>query len=305
MKVIAILGAAIALSVSGTHAHSSDPSRIQQGQAWLQQLVGEWDAEFTMLGQVKAPGSEVVRAEGNHWVVAETKIAMLGTPFSGRLSLGFDEAQEQFHATWIDSTGGHLWIYEASLNEARDTLTLETEGPSPTDLEKTARYREVIRITGENTRTFTSTVETEDGEWMEILATEYKRSENSEREPQGGETEVELEVQFLEIVTEDQAATCDALTKLHGVQFGEPDPSVGNARTAALEGGGRISVREPMAAHETPVVRPYVLVDDIEAAVKVAEAAGGQIAMGATEIPGQGRFAIYFLGGVQYGLWEL
>ena len=57
-------------------------------------------------------------------------------------------------------------------------------------------------------------------------------------------------------------------------------------------------------ATEEPVVRPYVLVDDVETAVEAARDAGGQIAMTATEIPGGGRFAIYFQGGIQYGLWE-
>ena len=103
----------------------------------------------------------------------------------------------------------------------------------------------------------------------------------------------------------DVDATCAALENLHGVRFGEPEAALGNARTATLEGGGRVGVRAPMREDEAPVVRPYVLVDDIEAAVKAAEAAGGQVAMPATEIPGHGKFAIYFQGGIQYGLWEL
>ena len=111
-------------------------------------------------------------------------------------------------------------------------------------------------------------------------------------------------IQYLEIVTSDVDATCSALAKVHGVTFGEPVAEFGNARTAALESGGRIGVRAPMAEHEEPVVRTYVLVDDIEAAVKAAEAAGGEFAMRATEIPGGGKFAIYFLGGHQFGLWE-
>lgn len=112
-------------------------------------------------------------------------------------------------------------------------------------------------------------------------------------------------VQYLEIVTPDVEATCDALAQMHGVSFGEPVPELGNARTAALAGGGRIGVRAPMRETEEPVVRPYVLVDDIEAAVQAAEAAGGEFAMLPTEIPGHGRFAIYLLGGIQHGLWEL
>ena len=112
-------------------------------------------------------------------------------------------------------------------------------------------------------------------------------------------------VQYLEIVTPDVDATCEALERLHDVSFGATDSGLGNARTAALENGGRIGVRAPMRTDEEPVVRPYVLVDDIEAAVRAAAAAGGEIALPATEIPGHGTFAIYILGGIQHGLWQL
>ncbi len=114
-----------------------------------------------------------------------------------------------------------------------------------------------------------------------------------------------MHVQYLEIVTSDVDATCEVLAKVHGVTFGAPEAGFGNARIAALESGGRIGVRAPLAEHEQPVVRPYLLVDDIDAAVGAAEAVGGLIAMPATEIPGDGKFAIYILGGIQHGLWQL
>jgi predicted enzyme related to lactoylglutathione lyase len=119
------------------------------------------------------------------------------------------------------------------------------------------------------------------------------------------EKEKAMQVHYLEIVTADVDATCGALEELHGVSFGEPDATLGNARTAALKDGGRIGVRAPMHAAEEPVVRPYVLVDDVEAAVEAAEAAGGEVALPATEIAGGGKFAIYFQGGIQHGLWQL
>ena len=111
-------------------------------------------------------------------------------------------------------------------------------------------------------------------------------------------------VQYLEVVTSDVDATCKALAQLHGVTFSEADAALGNARTAALASGGRIGVRAPLAAHEEPGVRPYVLVDDIESAVGNAEAAGAVIAMASTELAGHGKFAIYILGGIQHGLWQ-
>jgi uncharacterized protein len=122
---------------------------------------------------------------------------------------------------------------------------------------------------------------------------------------QASKMEKAMLVQYLEIVTPDVDATCSTLEKLHGVRFGGPEAALGKARTAKLKDGGRIGVRAPLRADEEPVVRPYVLVDDIESAVKAAEAAGAEFAMYPTEIPGHGKFAIYFQGKIQYGLWEL
>jgi predicted enzyme related to lactoylglutathione lyase len=111
-------------------------------------------------------------------------------------------------------------------------------------------------------------------------------------------------VQYMEIVTPDVDATCSAMESLHGVSFGAPDAVLGNARTATLEGGGMIGVRAPMHDGEHPVARPYVLVEDIEAAVEAARASGAEIAVPPMELPGHGKCAIYVLGGIQHGLWQ-
>ncbi|MCR9245818.1 MAG: hydroxylase [bacterium] len=111
-------------------------------------------------------------------------------------------------------------------------------------------------------------------------------------------------IQYLEIVTPDVNATCESLGQVHGVNFGEPDPGFGNARIAELRSGGRMGVRAPMRSDEAPVVRPYLLVEDIAAAVKAAEAAGAQVAIPPMEMPGHGKFAIYILGGIEHGLWQ-
>ena len=114
-----------------------------------------------------------------------------------------------------------------------------------------------------------------------------------------------MQVQYLEIVTPDVDATCGALEKLHGVSFSAPEAGLGNARTARLGGGGLIGVRAPMHESEAPVVRPYILVEDIESAVEAAKAAGCEIAHPPMEIPGRGKFAIYIQGGIHHGLWQL
>lgn len=114
-----------------------------------------------------------------------------------------------------------------------------------------------------------------------------------------------MQIHYLEIVTAEVEAVCAAYAAADGVQFGEPDAGLGNARTAALPGGGLVGVRAPMHEAEEPVVRPYWLVDDIEAAVAAAVKAGGEVAHPPMEIPGHGTFAIYIQGGVHHGLWQL
>jgi predicted enzyme related to lactoylglutathione lyase len=113
-----------------------------------------------------------------------------------------------------------------------------------------------------------------------------------------------MQIHYLEIVTKEVDAVCAAYAATNGVKFGEPDAGLGNARTAALPDGGLVGVRAPMHDAEEPVVRPYWLVDDIEAAVATAVKSGGEVAHPPLEIPGRGTFAIYIQGGIQHGLWK-
>lgn len=114
-----------------------------------------------------------------------------------------------------------------------------------------------------------------------------------------------MPIHYLEVVTTEVDAVCAAYTAAHSLSFGEPVAALGNARTSELPGGSLVGVRAPMAEHESPVVRPYWLVDDIEAAVAEAEQAGALIAHPPLNIPGYGTFAIYFAGDTQHGLWQL
>ena len=114
-----------------------------------------------------------------------------------------------------------------------------------------------------------------------------------------------MHVQYLEIVTPDVDAICAQYSKLHGVTFGVPDPNLGGARTAMLTGGGMLGIRGPLRDTEPPVVRPYMLVDDIAASVTAAAAAGAEIALPPMKLSGHGTCAIVVQGGIDCGLWQL
>ena len=113
-----------------------------------------------------------------------------------------------------------------------------------------------------------------------------------------------MQIHYLEIVTNEVDALCATYAVAYGVQFSKPDAGLGNARTAALPGGGLMGARAPMRDTEAPVVRPYWLVPDIEAALAALVATGGEVAHPPMEIPGHGTFAIYLQGGIDHGLWQ-
>lgn len=114
-----------------------------------------------------------------------------------------------------------------------------------------------------------------------------------------------MQIHYLEIVTKEVDATCATYALIYGVTFGESDPELGNARTAVLANGGAIGVRAPMHEAEEPVIRPYLLVRDIDAAVAAALKGGGEIAHPPMEIAARGKFAIYIHGGNHHGFWQV
>ena len=114
-----------------------------------------------------------------------------------------------------------------------------------------------------------------------------------------------MKVQYLEIVSPEADALCDQYSKTNGLTFSEPNAGFGGARTAEIDGGGMIGIRKPLRETETPVVRPYVLVEDINAAVDDAKELGAEVAIPPMEIPGQGQFAIVIHGGIECGFWQV
>jgi predicted enzyme related to lactoylglutathione lyase len=113
-----------------------------------------------------------------------------------------------------------------------------------------------------------------------------------------------MAVHYLEIVSNDVEASTALYHRMHGLSFGPPDADLGEARVATQPDGTLVGIRKPLAAHEQPLVRTYLAVDDIREAVKQAEAAGALVAYPPTEQGRRGTFAIVIHGELQHGLWQ-
>lgn len=149
---------------------------------WLQRLVGEWAAEGEMPdAPPEAEGAfsavEVGRAIGDYWVLLEGAGKMPGCgDVVTVMTLGYDPARGRFVGTWVGSMMSTLWIYDGSLDPATDTLTLQAEGPSFDQPGKTAQYRDVISLAGDDRRTLTSFVQGDDGGWTQFMQAHYRRT---------------------------------------------------------------------------------------------------------------------------------
>lgn len=112
-------------------------------------------------------------------------------------------------------------------------------------------------------------------------------------------------IHYLEIVTPDAEAVSNIYSQAYGWEFAGMTPELGNAFVATLPNGSLCGIRAPMHEQEKATVRTYVRVADIESSIETAANLGATVALAPTEIPGRGKIAIYLLGGIEQGIWQV
>ena len=178
MKQFAIAGFAVVLMSSG--ALRAQQPAPQKEQEYLKQLAGDWeyDADATLepgKPPMKFKGTESARMVGDFWVVGELKATIADVPFTGILTLGFDGEKKKFVGAWIDSMHSHLVQMEGTRDAAGKTLTLLAEGPNPAAPGKLSKYKEVIELKSKDHKVHTSSIQGEDGKWIEFMTANYRR----------------------------------------------------------------------------------------------------------------------------------
>ncbi|HYF48454.1 MAG TPA: DUF1579 domain-containing protein [Planctomycetota bacterium] len=166
---------AVSLSVCAADMPAPKPEKEHE---WLKQLVGEWETEGEAImapGQepMKFKGTESIRMLGVYWLINESKTESMGQAVTGVLTLGFSAEKKKIVGTWIDSCFNYLWQYQGTLDEAKKTLTLESEGPGH-EPGKMCKFRETIELKSADHKVFTSSME-KDGKWVVFLTVNAKR----------------------------------------------------------------------------------------------------------------------------------
>lgn len=146
--------------------------------AWLERFVGEWDFEMEAAmgpdgATSKSKGTDQARMIGGFWLVSEA--ANNDFPFRCVLTLGYDPRKAKYVGTFVDSMTGYLWQYLGTVDATGQTLSLETEGPSPVAEGQTTRFREVTEFKSDKERVFTSSMQLPDGNWVVGCTIRFRR----------------------------------------------------------------------------------------------------------------------------------
>lgn len=174
---LAVLFVAALSGVAGAQDPAQLPAPPKENE-WLKQLVGEWETEAEMIVEpgkppVKSKGIESIRSLGGFWIVSEMTGDCLGVPVTGVMTVGYDPKTKKYVGTFVCSMCDWLFKYEGTINGK--VLTLECDGPSPTDPTKTVKMRDVLEVKDKDTKLLTSSILGEDGKWQVFMTATSKR----------------------------------------------------------------------------------------------------------------------------------
>jgi hypothetical protein len=147
----------------------------------LHQDVGTWDAEITIFSPeegtppMKSKGTEKNELlPGGMWLVSRFEGEIVGMPFAGVGTSGYDPVEKKYVGTWVDSMSPHLMTTKGEYDPATKTLTSTGEGRDYTTGQPyTAKL--VTRFLDKNTRIFEMHLPGMDGKHWKMMETKYTR----------------------------------------------------------------------------------------------------------------------------------
>lgn len=147
----------------------------------LKDLSGKWKYTSKMW---QAPGTEAMESKGTanaklimggRFVETEFKGKAMGQPFTGRGTLGFNNAKKVYESTWIDTMStGIMMASGGTYDAATKTLTEKGMMMDPMD-NKEKPYRAETKFVSKNSYTFTMYDTGPDGKEFKSMEIVYTR----------------------------------------------------------------------------------------------------------------------------------
>lgn len=92
-----------------------------------------------------------------------------------RQTIGYSAQEKNCVGTWGDNNSDFPWQYKGSVDETGRTFTLEANGPSMSDPDKTALFRDMYEFVSVDEIKLTSSVQGPDGKWIDFVTGTAKR----------------------------------------------------------------------------------------------------------------------------------
>lgn len=152
----------------------------------LKQEVGVWDATVKVW---PAPDAEPMVSKGvekNHmlkgdlWLITEFEGEVIGTPFIGKGTFGYDPAEKKYTGVWVDTMTPHMMITKSDYDPKTKTLTGIAETRDVMSGEK-YNAKMITRFVDDDTRVMEMHRKDKDGKESKVMEISYKRRANDEQ----------------------------------------------------------------------------------------------------------------------------
>lgn len=186
-KIIAAAACLLLTSLTLTVSAQEDPMKAWQDymtpgamHKWLATHVGTWEAEVTMWMDPAAPptkskATDVVTMSMNGlFQVGHMSSTMMGMPFQGQSTLGYDNAKKKFVLSWIDGFSSGMIFMTGDYDAATKTMSLSGVQTDPMT-GKDSPIRQVNVFHDENSYTSSMYGAGPDGKEMKFMEGTYKR----------------------------------------------------------------------------------------------------------------------------------
>jgi hypothetical protein len=112
---------------------------------------GEWSGNVTMWNSPgTAPSTSNMEATnkmvmGGRYQQSNITGTMMGKPFEGMSTMGFDNAKKEFFSTWVDNMGTGVLMTTGKWDDASKSITFTGKSTDPTTL-KDYDFKEVVTV---------------------------------------------------------------------------------------------------------------------------------------------------------------
>lgn len=141
---------------------------------------GAWDGEVTMWMEPGAPPQVSKSTATNKMIMnglyqqSNHSGNMMGMPFNGQSTIGYDNHKKEFISSWIDNMGSGIMVLKGPWDDASKTMTLKGTMTDP-GTKQDVDIKETFKIIDDNTQEMEMFIKMPDGSEFKTMNIKYTR----------------------------------------------------------------------------------------------------------------------------------